>query len=309
MRPQAQWAAEVEVSPELAAELITEQFPALGAGPVTPLATGWDNTVFLAGGEWLFRFPRREIAVPGVRREIALLPRLAPVLPLPVPDPRYIGQPSPRFPWPFFGARLLPGTELAESGLADADRSQVAAGTGRFLRALGEPGIRALAADLPVDPLRRGTPAVRAGRAREVLDRLAAAQIWAPDQAAYALLDEAVQVPERDQPGELVVAHGDLHARHVLTGPDGAASGIIDWGDVCLADPAVDLSLAYLGFAGPARAEFLAAYGRPVGPERELAARTCALSVGASLTEYAADQGAATLLRECRAGLARVVAD
>src|ERR1700722_5557282 len=101
VRPQAQWAAKVEVSPELAAELIMEQFPALGAGPVTPLATGWDNTVFLAGGEWLFRFPRREIALPGLRREIALLPRLAPLLPLPVPDPQYIGRPSPRYPWPF----------------------------------------------------------------------------------------------------------------------------------------------------------------------------------------------------------------
>jgi hypothetical protein len=108
----AQWTAEVEVSPALAAELIAGQFPELGSGPVTPLATGWDNTVVLVDGEWLFRL-----------------------------------------------------------------------------------------------------------------------------------------------------------------------------------------------------AEFLAAYGRPVGPERELAARICALSVGASLTEYAADQGQATLLRECRAGLARVMAD
>ena len=307
----AQWTAEVEVSPALAAELIAGQFPELGSGPVTPLATGWDNTVVLVDGEWLFRFPRREVALPGVRREIALLPRLAPVLPLPVPDPRFIGRPSERYPWPFFGARLLPGTELAASGLADARRGPVAAGTGRFLRALGEPQVRALARDaaLPVDPMRRGSPAVRAGRAREVLDRLADAGVWAADPAVYALLDEAARVPERDQPGELVVAHGDLHVRHVLTGADGAASGIIDWGDVCLADPAVDLSLAYFGFAGAARAEFLAAYGRPVGPERELAARICALSVGASLTEYAADQGQATLLRECRAGLARVMAD
>ena len=301
----------MEVSPRLAAELIADQFPALGSSQVTLLAAGWDNTVMTVDGTWLFRFPRREVALAGVRREIALLPQLAPLLPLPVPDPRFAGRPSERYPWPFFGARLLPGIELAESGLADAQRGPVAAATGRFLRALGEPSVLALAieADLPVDPMRRGNPAVRAGRARETLDRLAVAGVWTPDPAVDALLDEAARVPERGQPADLVLVHGDLHVRHVLTGPDGAATGVIDWGDMCLADPAVDLSLAYFGFAGPARAEFLAAYGRPVGPERELAARTCALSVGAALTEYAADQGHAVLLRDCLAGLARVVAD
>src|ERR1700761_8530181 len=100
----AQWTAEVEVSPRLAAELIADQFPALGSSQVTLLAAGWDNTVMTVDGTWLFRFPRREVALAGVRREIALLPQLAPLLPLPVPDPRFAGRPSERYPWPFFGA-------------------------------------------------------------------------------------------------------------------------------------------------------------------------------------------------------------
>ena len=49
------------------------------------LANGWDNTACVVDGRWLFRFQRREIAVPGMRREIAILPRLAAMLPLPIP--------------------------------------------------------------------------------------------------------------------------------------------------------------------------------------------------------------------------------
>jgi hypothetical protein len=57
-----------------------------------------------------------------------------------------------------------------------------------------------------------------------------------------------------------------------------------------------------------ARADLLSAYGRPVGARRELAARAAAVSLAASLAEYAADDGRPELLRECVAGLKRAVA-
>jgi hypothetical protein len=50
--------------------------------------------------------------------------------------------------------------------------------------------------------------------------------------------------------GALVLCHGDLHVRHLLIDGDGSAAGVIDWGDLCLADAAVDLSIAYFAFAG-----------------------------------------------------------
>jgi len=329
----SQWTAEVEVIPQFAADLIREQFPDLGAQRVTVLATGWDNTAFVVDGQWLFRFPRREIAVPGVQREITVLPRLAATLPLPIPDPQFVGQPSSRYPWPFFGARLLPGGELADSGLADAERAGAAASVGHFLRMLHDPGLVVLVdgADLPVDPMRRASAPIRARRAREVLDRLVRRGTWPADGDVSRLLDRAERgaagagsadgaagatepggtLPAGDGMsgrGPLVVSHGDLHVRHLLVDRDGSATGVIDWGDLCLADPAVDLSIAYFGFAGKARADLLSAYGRPVSAERELAARACAISLAASLVEYAADEGRAVLLRECVAGLRRAVA-
>ena len=307
--PRLQWEAEQLVSASLAAELIGLQFPRLSGAQVELLATGWDNTVYLAGGQWVFRFPRREVALPGIQREIAILPRLAPHLPLPVPVPELIGTPSGAYPWPFWGARLIAGTELAEAELPDSARAQAGASAGRFLRALHHPHLAEVAGPgepgLPEDPMQRADPRIRAARAREPLERLARLAAWIPDPASERLFGEAGGLgPPAGRP---VLAHGDLHLRHLLVGESGDASGVIDWGDICLADPAVDLSLAYSGFAGPARAALLAAYG-PVDAERELRARVLAVSVCASLAEYAFSDGRARLLRESLAGLRRAVA-
>ncbi|MFB9840496.1 phosphotransferase, partial [Actinoallomurus acaciae] len=151
-----EWEAEHTVSAERASDLIGARFPDLRGAAVEALATGWDNTVFLVGGEWIFRFPRRSVALPGVRREIAVLPGLAPRLPLPVPVPEFAGQPSPEFPWPFWGARRVPGRELAEAGLPDGARTGAAAGLGAFLRTLHDPDlVPVVAGELPRDPLSR----------------------------------------------------------------------------------------------------------------------------------------------------------
>ena len=320
------------VTPEFAASLISEQFPELRGTPVTLLETGWDNTAFVVDRQWLFRFPRRQIALPGVRREIEVLPQLAPRLPLPIPEPVFVGQPTERYAWPFFGARLLPGRELAASGLSDVSPRTGGHRRGRFPARAARPGPgpargRRRPARGPDAP---GQPARPARMARAALAMLARRGLRPASSEISRLLDRAeaeasaagpsrpggpaaaaaspVTASNFDAPadGPLIVSHGDLHVRHLLV-EDGAATGVIDWGDLCLADPAVDLSIAYLGFAGPARAGLLAAYGRPVTSRRELAARTCAVSIGAALAEYAAAEDRPVLLAESLAALHRAV--
>jgi aminoglycoside phosphotransferase (APT) family kinase protein len=88
--------------------------------------------------------------------------------------------------------------------------------------------------------------------------------------------------------------------------PRAGATGVIDWGDVCLADPAVDVSVGYAAFTGPARVAFLSAYGG-VDAERELRARALAVRLSALLADYAAARGRSRLLAEARAGLRRAV--
>jgi aminoglycoside phosphotransferase (APT) family kinase protein len=301
------WEPEHIVSAAEAAELIGGQFPRLSGAPVEPLATGWDNTVFLVDGRWIFRFPRRAVVLPGFQREIDVLPRLAPWLPLEVPVPEFAGRPSERFPWPFWGARHIGGRELAAAALPDDARVAAAEELGGFLRALHDPRrVRLAGEGLPRDPLSRAEPSVRSPLARERLARLASDRVWTPDPAVERLLSDGERLASHT--GAVSVCHGDLHVRHLLVGEDARATGVIDWGDLCVADPSVDLSLAYGGFQGMARTALLSAYG-PVTGEQETRARVLAVFLCAALAEYAVDTARDGLLTEALAGIERAVAD
>ena len=105
-------------------------------------------------------------------------------------------------------------------------------------------------------------------------------------------------------PEPSAVVHGDLHVRHLLVGSDGALTGVIDWGDVCRADPSVDLLLLWSFLPPEARTEFLAAYG-PVSEEQLLRARVLALFLSVTLLLYAEHERMPGLKAEAIAGLTR----
>jgi aminoglycoside phosphotransferase (APT) family kinase protein len=302
-----EWAAEVVVDAELARRLLA-QFPEVAADSLRQVAEGWDNTVWLVDEAWAFRFPRRPIAVPGVERELAALPLLAPILPLPIPAPVFVGRPTRDYPWPFFGSRYLIGSEPGDVELDDPARTAAGVQLAKFLRRLHEPSTaesveRSYA--LPADPMRRSDMTVRAPMTRARLAELERLELWRATAAVAALLAEAERLPP---PEPTAVAHGDLHFRHLLLDEDGRACGVIDWGDVCRADPAIDLLLLWSFVPPSGRNAFLAAYG-PVTTEQLLRARVLALFLSATLAWYAHDQGLAGVQREAIAGLERSAAD
>ena len=118
----------------------------------------------------MFRFPRREVVVPGFLRETEVLPVLAPELPLPIPVGGVPGRTGAGVPaGRGSGSPYLPGREAAEAAPSDADRVGHGAALGRFLRALHDvdPGtVTADGAALPVDPVRRADMPHRVADAR-----------------------------------------------------------------------------------------------------------------------------------------------
>jgi aminoglycoside phosphotransferase (APT) family kinase protein len=305
--PLPEWAAEVELDDAGVRALVGGQFPAVSLVGLAPFATGWDNALWVTGEGIAFRFPRRAIAVPGVEREIALLPLLAPRLPLPIPVPAWVGRPAGDYPWPFFGARLLAGAEIPDAPLA-GEREEFASTLAGFLRALHDPSlVRALGSGLERDPMGRADMTRRVPRTRERFAALASLGLWTPPDAALALLDEAAALPPS---GEEAVVHGDLHVRHVLVGRDGRPSAVIDWGDLAVADPSVDLALYWSQLDAPARTAFREAYGpEQLTPARLLRARVLALFLDAELAAYAHDTGNEALLRTTLDGLERTLQD
>ncbi|MEO6470898.1 MAG: phosphotransferase [Aeromicrobium sp.] len=288
-----QWEPEREIGIDEAAELIRAKCPDVEFDQARIFASGWDNTVVVLDQDWIFRFPRRSIALPGVRREIDWLEWISERIDLPVPIPAHVGDYDG---WPFWGGRLLLGEELAHC--PHVDRVPIAESVGRFLAQLHAIEPRG---ELPVDPFARGDSASRSGKARDVLDDLIGLELWESDPDIEAILAEGSQLgPPLGKP---VFSHGDLYSRHVLVGPEAdAVCGIIDWGDLCMAVPAVDLAIAYSAFSGEARESLLDAYGS-IDPETEIRSRTFAIFSAASVAHYAHDVGDEILLDEAIAGL------
>ncbi len=184
----------------------------------------------LAEGETLADRRRAETEA-WLETEIRALARLPDHLGLEVPRYLHLGRPGPRFPFAFAGYPLLPGTP-ASQGLPSA---QLAAGLGAFLtllhgtdpRPLGVPDRRHLwAPERHLERMRREVGPVL----HELPARLR--------DACQAFLDDS-DLPE-EPPGPRLI-HGDLEAEHLLLDASGALSGVLDWSDVCLGDPARDL--------------------------------------------------------------------
>lgn len=131
-----QWEPEQIIEPPLALQLVQEQFAELRAEKIRLLGAGWDNTAFVINDDLIFRFPRRKIAIALLEAEWCFLPKLAARLPLPIPHPRWKGNPTAHFPWLFVGYKMLPGFTACHVNLTEEERGNLAEPIARFLAVL-----------------------------------------------------------------------------------------------------------------------------------------------------------------------------
>ncbi len=237
--------AEVSVTEELVRALLGAQHPDLAELPLRLVAEGWDNAMWRLGEDLAVRIPRRELAAPLVRHEQRWLPELALRLPVPVPVPVRTGEPGLGYPWhwsvvPWFAGRHA--IDLARHGTGGLVTGLAELVT--HLHVLGP-------ADAPVNPF-RGVPL----RDRDAIlrDRLSALPVG--DRArALAVWDDAVEAPA--WPGPPMWLHGDLHPGNLVVADDGTLAAVVDFGDICAGDPAVDLAVAWYLFDGDDRVAFI----------------------------------------------------
>jgi aminoglycoside phosphotransferase (APT) family kinase protein len=303
------WKPEEVVTPARAIELIESQFPALAPAALEPLGVGWDNTAFVVNGSHVFRFPRREVASPLLAAEASLLPVVARHLPLPIPVPTLRGQPSARYRWPFLGYAILPGRTACRFRLDQAQRTRLARPLGQFLSALHAfPVEVAVAQGAGGDTIGRLDLPSRLPRASQMLESTSLKGTLDPGlvQRARALIGASATI---QAPARRALVHGDLYARHLLLDDQARLTGIIDWGDIHVGHPAVDLSVAHAFLPPSARLEFLQAYGHPVDPGSWRLARFRALFSALAIVIYGKDTGDAALETEGRQALIHILAD
>ncbi|MFG2142824.1 aminoglycoside phosphotransferase family protein [Streptomyces sp. NPDC048696] len=239
-----------EIDENLVRSLVREQHPDLAGLDLREVVGGWDNQLWRLGDELAVRMPRTERAPSLLRKEHQWLPTLAPHLPLPVPTPVRIGEPSARFPKPWTIAKWVPGNPADHAPISHASAADTLAG---FLKALHMKA----PADAPVSQ-DRGVPLKTLSDGFEKgLEEVTSEGDAADLQKVRDVWDEAVAAP--DWEGPPVWLHGDLHPANVVVS-DGTLSGVIDFGDMCAGDPAADLAAAWVLLPAGAAARFFDAY-------------------------------------------------
>lgn len=265
-------------------EWVSRRMPEADGAPLAELGEGDFCRAWALGTRWVVRVPKHEEATAALEREAALLERIAGRLPLPVPRPRF-------HPAAAEGGTALAihdridGIELTRDvhmALEEPFRSEVPATLGRFLKALHAAPVSAGAeAGLPrVDHqawIRSWAERTAPGSASPL-----PVDLQAELHTCFATWD--ARGPWHDEPA---ILHADLSPGHVLISlRDARVTGILDWGDAVLGDPARDFIFLYEDWSLDFLDRALAAYASP-GEVAGLRSRV--------LLHYLADQLAWTL--------------
>ncbi|MFE0155873.1 aminoglycoside phosphotransferase family protein [Nonomuraea sp. NPDC059007] len=241
---------ELEITADLVRDLLQEQHPDLAGLAVREVAGGWGNQMWRLGDELAVRMQRMDPTPELQLKERRWLPVLAPRLPLPVPTPVRFGEPSERFPKHWTVMTWVPGEPLDHGSISRGDHAADTLAT--FLRALHveAPAEVSIVTDRGAHPrdctggfehfLQAVDPGDIPAGVREVWDDAVAAGAWE---------------------GPPVWVHGDLHPANVVVS-DGTLSGIVDFGDLFVGDPAWDLAAAWVLLPPGAAARFFDAYAR-----------------------------------------------
>ena len=199
---------------------------------VEPILGGWSSWTFDLDGTHIARFPRHHDIADATRRELALLPELARHVSFAVPQPTHVGT------WaghPFFAYPRILGRGLRADDASPALFDRL----GQALRELHA---------VPVDQV---TPRLGTGPPEQAWRRHYERLVPIVEQHALPVLDVALADRVRRElaafighaaevPASLV--HNDLGLEHwLIDDTTGELTGIIDFEDATVGDPAVDL--------------------------------------------------------------------
>lgn len=214
---------------------IQSALPGLKIQSIRSHEEGWDFYVLEVNEEWIFRFPRRPQQMERLKQEADFLNQAAPDLSLAVPHYEVLHL---RGALPFGGYRKLPGTPLSTATCPFL--SIPLRELGQFLSALHQMDNFP---DLP-----GGANWVE--KYRELEKQAAEALYPSMEVSRQEELKKLFQHLHRELGKThlpLCPIHGDLSAAHLLGG-EHHLTGVIDWGDACIGDPAHDFAAIWLEF-------------------------------------------------------------
>lgn len=241
---------ELTITTQMATTLIAEQFPQWAHLPIRPVDYGGsDNRTFHLGSEMSIRLPSAEEYVRQVQKEQTWLPKIAPHLPLPIPQPIAMGKPSEIYPWNWSIYQWLPGESANSLTLTDENLEGIAIQLAQFLSAFHKFDADGAPAPGLHNWWRAAHTSVYDAETRSLIETL---KDFIDVPNAKLLWQRAIDSKwERDP----VWVHGDVASGNFLV-KDHKLSAVIDFGCMGIGDPACDLTIAWTFFKGNSRKTF-----------------------------------------------------
>ncbi|MFF4603089.1 aminoglycoside phosphotransferase family protein [Streptomyces sp. NPDC001339] len=232
----------------LVQQLISRQFPQWAGLNVERLPSGGTvNAMYRLGNAMVVRLPLVEGGAKDVSMEQEWLPRLAPWLPVAIPEVLATGQAAEGYPWPWSVYRWRSGENPTAGALSEPVLlAKDLAGFVAAMRSITLPGAPQAYRGGHVASLDASTRAAieeLRGIPQEGVDCDAAAAIW----------EDTLRTPGRDGPP--VWLHADLMPGNLLV-DGGRLTSVIDFGCTGRGDPACDLFPAWNLLPADAREAF-----------------------------------------------------
>ncbi len=244
---------------------IERSFPDFKVESVSPCQQGWDSFVVEVNGHYIFRFPPREEVTERLVIEIRILPELAKHLPVRIPQFEFVWHGDEHQPQMFVGYPKIPGEEMGKPPFSPRNPDKLAGQLGGILT------------ELHSFPVGRATElGVKGGTSKDWEERWHQHYKWQKEnvfpQVAENLVGKCAEIWEwflldaRHFDFEARLVHHDLSCDdHILWNPETEEiTGIIDWGDIRIGDPALDFTGIMYDCGIEFTEKVLAAYELPV---------------------------------------------
>lgn len=298
-----QWHSDINITKDFAKTIIEQQFPELSPIIIKNIGQGWDNKVFLVNEQLIFRLPHREIAATLIERENAVLRYLQNRVKLKIPNPSYLGQPSENYPYHFHGYPIIPGISGCHANLSDSIRKKSVVKLAEFLNKLHsitESEARAIGAKQQVHDRTDAAQAIIA--LTERVEKINARNITSINLNIFNEEMKIASAVHLSKTNALI--HGDLYSRHLIFDKE-EFIGIIDWGDVGINHPAVDLGVVFSFFPTECHPAFFEIYGT-IDHQTHAYARFLGLYSALTVMLYGHDTNDTRLVQEAKDSVRRI---
>jgi aminoglycoside 2''-phosphotransferase len=227
-------------------QTIEKECPALQVSSCKLLHSGQFNDLALVNNELVFRFPRAAHTAARLARELRLMAVIGPRLTLATPQVVYTSRDLVTPGTAFAAHRLIPGAPLEPivvARLPQGVMEALAAQMGQFLNQLHGLGLDDLRAVTLEEDLRlEDTRESWASFYRAVGKQLFAEMRPEARRSVTSLFENYLENPQLHTFSPCL-RHGDLGPSNILYDPAGQRlSGIIDFDDIAVGDPAVDVA-------------------------------------------------------------------